>query len=376
MSEPAKPRTVLILTATERVSGPLKGIFQYVAHLDPRRYRPLLGLVRGAVTRRTDAELEAAARRVPHVVLEQSGAFDWRLFGAARRVAREHGAALVQTHGYKTHLLGLSLRLTLGLPWIGFEHGFTTETWRVRLYHRLAWLLRYADRAVVVSGRLERQLRGMGVPAARLVRLHNAVEPDVPGTQPAPGTFRQAHHIPPEAPLVAVIGRISSEKGQRVFLEAFAVANAALPSLHAVLVGEGPDEAFIAAQIGRMGLGDRVHWIGYHRPIAPIYRDADLVVIPSFTEGIPNVLLEALAAGCPVVATAVGGIPEVVVDGEHALLVPPGEPGIMGDAMVRALQDKPLRDRLIEAGRDRIASQHSPIQRARRIEGLYDTLLG
>ncbi len=64
------------------------------------------------------------------------------------------------------------------------------------------------------------------------------------------------------------------------------------------------------------------------------------------------------------------------MDGEHALLVPPGEPGIMGDAMVRALQDKPLRDRLIEAGRDRIASQHSPIQRARRIEGLYDTLLG
>src|SRR5581483_1103077 len=108
MSEPAQPRTVLILTATERVSGPLKGVFQYVAHLDPSRYRPLLGLVRGAVTSRTDAELEAAARQVPHVVLEQSGAFDWRLFGAARRVAREHGAALVQTHGYKTHLLGLS----------------------------------------------------------------------------------------------------------------------------------------------------------------------------------------------------------------------------------------------------------------------------
>jgi glycosyltransferase involved in cell wall biosynthesis len=376
MTPPTPPRTVLILTATERVSGPLKGILQYVRHLDAQRYRPLLGLLRARVTAPSDAELEAAAQGVPYVVLEQSGSFDWRLFAAARRLVRAREVALVQTHGYKTHLLGLSLRLTLGLPWIGFEHGFTTETWRVRLYHRLAWLLRYADRAVVVSGRLERQLRRMGVSPSRLVRLHNAVEPDEGDAPLVPGAFRQAHRIPPDVPLVAVIGRISSEKGQRVFLDAFRAASAAVPSAHAVLVGEGPDEAFVAERIGRLGLGARVHWIGYQRPVAPIYRDADLVVIPSYTEGIPNVLLEALAVGCPVVSTAVGGVPEVVVDGEQALLVPAGDAPAMGEAIARVLQDKPLRDRLIEAGRERIALHHSPVRRAQRIVGLYDALLG
>ena len=373
---PAAPRTVLILTATERVSGPLKGIFQYVRHLDTKRYRPLLGLLRRRLAAPSDAELEAAARGVPHVVLEQSGSFDWRLFTAARRLARAHGVALVQTHGYKTHLLGLSLRMTLGLPWIGFEHGFTRETWRVNLYHRLAWLLRYADRVVAVSGRLEQQLRDMGVPAARLTRLHNAVDPDEAGTTPVPGAFRQAHRIPPDALLVAVIGRVSREKGQRVFLDSFRTIGATVPNAHAVLIGEGPDEAFVAHQIARLGLSERVHCIGYQRPIGPIYRDADMVVIPSFTEGIPNVLLEALAAGCPVVATAVGGVPEVVVDGEHAVLVPAGDSTAMGTAIARVLQDKPLRDRLVEAGRVRIRQHHSPVQRAQHIAGLYDALLG
>jgi glycosyltransferase involved in cell wall biosynthesis len=359
--------TILILIATERVSGPLKGIFQCWQHLDRGRYRPVLGLLRAKRSRPSDAELEARRCGIPYVVLEQSGAFDWSLLGQARRLALEHHAALVQTHG---------LKRSIGVRWVGFEHGWTAENWRVRLYHRLDWLLRYADRVVAVSDQLREQLLRMGVPESRLLRVHNAVERDEGWATCPPGVFRQAHGIPLDAPLISVLGRITREKGQRVFLDAFRRVMTLFPQAHAAIVGEGVDEDHLRGIARAVDLGPAVHFIGWQRPVAPVYVDSDVIVVPSLAfEGIPNVMLEAMAAGCPLVATTVGGAPEVATDGQHALLVPPSNPGTMANAIARLLHDKPLRDQLVEGARRRIEAEHSPARRATRIADIYGSLL-
>ena len=369
--------TILILIATERVSGPLKGILQCWRHLDGGRYRPVLGLVRAKRGEPSDAEMEARRCGVVYEVLEQSGAFDLSLFLRARRLARKHSAALVQTHGYKTHVLGLFLRRSLGVRWVGFEHGWTAESWRVRLYHRLDWLLRFADHAVAVSEELRGELRRLGVRESRLQRIHNAVEGDEGWVACPPGAFRQAHGIPSDAPLITVLGRITREKGQRVFLEAFRRVREYVPQAHASIVGEGVDEVGVRATARALDLDHAVHFVGWHRPVAPVYVDSDIIVVPSLAfEGIPNVMLEAMAAGCPVVATAVGGAAEVAVNEEHALLIPPSEPELMAGAITRLLHDKPLRDRLVESARRRIETHHSPARRAARIAEIYGTLLG
>jgi glycosyltransferase involved in cell wall biosynthesis len=376
MSGPAAA-TILIMIATERVSGPLKGIFQSLRYLDRTRYRPILCLLRARRAEPSDAELEACRYGIAVELLEQSGAFDWRLMGRARRLILEHGTALVQTHGYKTHLLGLYLKRSIGVRWVGFEHGWTAETWRVRLYHRLDWLLRYADRVIAVSDELRLQLRSMGVPESRLLRIHNAVERDEGWATCAPGLFRQAQGIPPDAPLVTVLGRITREKGQRVFLEAFQHVMMQFPQAHAAIVGEGVDEPNVRAIARTLGLGQAVHFVEWQRPVAPVYVDSDAIVIPSLGfEGIPNVMLEAMAAGTPVVATTVGGAEEIATDEAHALLVPPASPEAMAKAIARLLGDKALRDRLVEDARRQIESKHSPAGRAARIAEVYDSVLG
>jgi glycosyltransferase involved in cell wall biosynthesis len=369
------PMTILILVATERVSGPLKGVLQCWQHLDRSRYQPVLGLLRARRDEPCDAELEARRRGVACEVLEQSGAFDLSLLPRARRLAAKHGAVLVQTHGYKTHVLGLFLKRSLGLRWIGFEHGWTAESWRVRLYHRLDWLLRYADRAVAVSDDLCRVLRGLGVRESRLLRVHNAVGGDEGWSACPPGLFRQAHGIPLGVPLVTVIGRIAREKGQGLFVQAFESVRSRLPQARAAIIGEGVDEQPLRAMVRERGLDHAVHLVAWQQQLAAVYVDTDVITLPSLSEGIPNVMLEAMAAGCPVVATTVGGVTEVAVSEEHALLVPPADPDAMARAIVRLLQDKPLRDRLVEAARRRMETHHSPSRRAARIAELYESLL-
>lgn len=376
MSGSTRASTILILIATERVSGPLKGVFQFWRHMDTDRYRPLLGLVRSRRAEPSDAELEAQGRGIPYVVLEQSGSFDWRLFGQARRLAVEHSAALVQTHGYKTHLLGLFLKRALDLPWVGFEHGWTAESWRIKLYHRLDWLLRYADRVVAVSDYQCTQLLEMGVSESRLLRVHNAVEYDEGWGSSPPGVFRQAQRIPVDAPLISVIGRVSREKGQRHFVDAFRSLNATFPTAHAAIVGEGIDTDAVRDHARNSGLWDTIRFVEWQRPAIQVYVDSDVIAIPSLSEGVSNVLLEAMAAGCPVVATGVGGTMEVVTHERHALLVPPANPGAMADAITRLLQDKPLRDRLVEQARRLMEADYSPTQRSASIAGTYAYLLG
>lgn len=366
---------IFIVTATERVSGPLKGIFQYLPYLDRERYRPLLGILRAGRPEPSDAEREAWVRGIPAVVLEQNSTFDRSLFRQAFHVSQEQKVGVVQTHSYKPHFLGFALKRRMGLRWIGFEHGWTAETWRVQVYQRIGCiLLRQADHVVAVSARVKEQLTRLGVPGRTITRIHNAVEPNEGWSNSPPGAFRRSQFIPLDSPLVAVIGRISPEKGQAMALQAIQRLVPCMPNLKAVFVGEGPGLSELRRRVEACSLQDHVRVLGYQRPLSALYRDADVVCIPSLTEGIPNVLLEAMVSGCPVVATSVGGIPEIVRSEEHALLVQPGDQAGLASAISRVLTDRTLRDRLVEAARQRVTSHHDPRHRAAAIGRIYEAV--
>jgi glycosyltransferase involved in cell wall biosynthesis len=265
------------------------------------------------------------------------------------------------------------LRQLTGLPWIAFAHGWTDENRRIRLYNRLDFrLLRYPDRVVAVSDSVRCRLEATGVPSSRITVIPNAVEIGT-GEWPVDDTdWRGSLGIPAGASVLSVIGRLSPEKGQDVFLEACRLAADKDCKFVGVLVGEGPWENELRARVKALGLESRVRFVGHCQDVAPVYAASDVIVIPSRSEGLPNVLLEAMASGKPVVATRVGGIPEVLSDGVSGRLVPPEDPVRLASAIVALVADRRLRHALGErACVD--ARSFSPQARTESILSVYES---
>ena len=238
---------------------------------------------------------------------------------------------------------------------------------------RLDAAVQGADGFVAISRPIEEELVSAGASPARVFRVENGV--DLRRFRPAePGErvrVRAAFGIPPGVPLVACLGRLSPEKGVDVLLRALPSLRARVPGTRLWLVGDGPSRPALEALALELGLGGAVHFAGAVEDPAPAWRAADVAVLPSHTEGLPLALLEAMASGIPVVATAVGGTPEVL-DDSSGTLVEPGHPEALAGALGWALTSDEARRRaeraraVVEAryGLGAVASRHLALYEA------------
>jgi glycosyltransferase involved in cell wall biosynthesis len=180
--------------------------------------------------------------------------------------------------------------------------------------------------------------------------------------------------ISPEAPLAGTVGSLTPKKSHETLLRAARVARQRLPDLRVAVVGQGPLAGALRRRAAELAVEDAVTLVGYREDAARVASAFDLFVLSSRHEGLPVALLEAMAAGRPVVATRVGGVPEVVRDGSEGILVPPGDPEALAAAMVTVLADADLRARLGEAARRR-AADFDIRRTVRRHEEVYARLL-
>ena len=164
----------------------------------------------------------------------------------------------------------------------------------------------------------------------------------------------------PEVPVVATVCRLSPEKGLSLLLEAVAELGRRGRDVSLVVVGDGPERAAIEATVDRLAIGDRVRLLGELEPaaVADVLADADAFCLPSFAEGLPVSIMEAMATGLPVVATAVAGIPELVVDGDTGVLVPAGRVDLLADGLERILDDDDARRAIAKRARERVTMLH------------------
>jgi glycosyltransferase involved in cell wall biosynthesis len=267
---------------------------------------------------------------IEHIVLPDRGPLDLELLATLARSLREWAPDIVQSHNYRTTAMAYLLRCArASWPWIAFFHGSTNENWKVRLYNRIDQvLLPRADRLVVMS---ERHRHAFEHARGQVDVIHNAVLA-LP-SEPAPVDLRHLRRA--GRPLIGVIGRLSHEKGVDVMLDAVSLLPADAVSV--VIAGDGPEREALMRQAAERGIAANVHFLGTVRDVASLYPQLDLVVLPSRSEGLPNVLLEALRADVPVVATAVGAVPEVFDDAAVGEMVPPGEPGLLAEAISQGL---------------------------------------
>jgi glycosyltransferase involved in cell wall biosynthesis len=293
-----------------------------------------------------------------------------RLLIRLRRLLARWSPDVVQTHGYRPTALAYALRRAGGdWPWIAYFHGATSENRKVRLYHWLDHRMRAsADRVIVMSRKeLERHAHLGGKASV----LHNAAIPLPQEHASTPPLVSAATNG--TAPRIGVVGRLSPEKGVDVFLHACAQLVDRGVAFSAIVAGDGPERRNLEQVRDDLGLAAHVHFVGATAAVQSLYTSLDLLVIPSRSEGLPNVLLEALRADLPVVATSVGAIPEVLDGSPAGELVSAGDACALSEAISRALRLK--GDPASRAARREVVERFSVERRAQAHLGLYEELL-
>jgi glycosyltransferase involved in cell wall biosynthesis len=287
---------------------------------------------------------------------------------------RERDINVLESHSFKAHVLASRLCGPLGLPWMAYAHGWTAETLRVRLYNALERrLLRAPDHVCVVAQPIATAIRAAGR-AKPVSVVPNGLDPTEPIAPVERAAARRRYGFPDDAVVALAIGRLSHEKGVDLLLDAFAQAVAQEPRLRLLVAGDGPERPRLEAAIARAQLVDRVVLPGQVREVRSAYAAADLLVVPSRTEGLPNVVLEALDAGLPILATQVGAIPELVHEGLTGWLVPPGDVPALALGLARAAAAPDLAGMGL-LGRERILPAFSAQARLQKLFQVYATLL-
>lgn len=224
---------------------------------------------------------------------------------------------------------------------------------------------RKIDHFVVIAPAIGAHLERQGV---RPERIH--LIPSFPGTASLPPLDRAELGTPAEAPLVVTAGRLHRNKGFDTFLEALA----AVPGAYAWIAGSGPDEAALRELAARLGIEDRVRFLGWRRDVAALYASADVFVCPSRHEPFGRVVLEAWAHGAPLVTTDADGPAWLVTPERDAIVTPVDDVGAMAAAIARVLDDPALRDRLRRAGRETQQAHYSEARMVERFRELFEAL--
>ena len=280
---------------------------------------------------------------------------------------------LVHSHMYRAEVVGTRASVAAGVPVIAA----TVHSSRVRPpadVALLASLTPMMDRLIVPSAAIEHKVRCEGREGARFAVIPNGVDLSRFASPARPSSVRTDLGIPADAPLVGVVARLEAEKGHRHLLDAWPAVLAAAPNAWLVVVGEGSEADALREQAAGLGrpASRRIVFTGRREDIAALTAELSVAVLPSLREAQGISILEAMARCVPVVASAVGGIPEVITSGTDGILVPPADPAALAAAVGELLTDPGLRDRIGAAGYRTVAERFSIDAQVRRIEAVYD----
>jgi len=386
---PADDRVrVLRVIGRLNVGGPAIHVVNLTAGLNPRRYQPLL--VAGSENEAEGSMLDFALSHgvQPIVIREIVTAFSiaprdakalWKLYSLMRK-ERPH---IVHTHTAKAGFLGrLAARLARVPVIVHTFHGHVLHGYYGpvknallrRVEQSLAWS---TDRLVTVSEQVKNDLIGYGITKPEkitVIPLGFQLEPFL-NSHTERGEFRREMRLSDEIKLVGIVGRIFPIKNHALFLESAAQISAREPAARFVIVGDGVLRSALEQQARRLGIADRVLFTGWRRDLPRIYADLDLLVVSSDNEGTPVSAIEAMASSCPVVATRVGGLPDLITDHLTGRLVPPRAPKALTEAVLALLHDPQTARKFSENGRDSVQRRFTVQRLLNDMDDLYARLL-
>ncbi len=345
MTEARAPLTILYLDINTEWRGGQRQLLWMGEGLRRHGGRPIFAL-------RTGVPLAARARAAGIEVFTIdpliAGWGPWTILRLRRLIRREKISIV---HAQSGHTMAFAALSAAGTPArIVFARRVTTP---LRENRPTRWKYARAERLISVSHAGVEGLLRVGVDPTRVRVVPSGVPLD-PVVTPATADLLASFGVPDGAPLAVMVALLTTAKDPGTFVRAIRAARRAIPDLHALLVGEGPLRSTIAGEIDALGLADVIHLTGFRADPEAIQSLATVVVLSSRSlEGTPGVLLDALALGKPIVATNVGGVPEVIENGRSGLLVPIGDEEALGEAIARVVGDRELSNRLAAGARAR-----------------------
>lgn len=302
------------------------------------------------------------------------GRLDLKTVPRIREIIKAQEADLVHSHGYKSDIYAWLAARRMHVPLLATSHLWTRQTAAIRFYEFLDGLvLRRFHAVTAVSGRIAEQLRQAGVSPGKITVIDNGI--DLRPFQSADPSLRTELRAG-ERPLIGTVGRLTTQKGIEYFLATARQLLDEFPDLLFVIVGDGPDREKLMQMAKDLKMAKSVAFTGARKDMPGVYASLDVFVLASVAEGMPMALLEAMASGRPVVATAVGAVPEIVASGKTGMLVQPKDAAGLANAIATLVRGPALRDRVARSGQTAVRERFSSQVMTQRYCQLYADLLG
>ena len=381
-SRSAKPDENLPLILDARVvtgsgGGPDKTILNSPQFLESLGYRMMCAYLHPPGDPGYEAiRAKATLYNAPLISIPDRGPWDWRVITSLLSLCRREKVRVWHGHDYKTNALGLLLRRFWPMSLVTTAHGWVQQTTRTPIYYRIdqRCLPRY-ERVLCVSEDLFESCLALGVPARKLILLENGINADEYRRRRTVAEAKASLGFHPTSFLIGAVGRLSAEKGFDLLIRSVHALKQMGLDVQLAIVGEGGERANLERLIGDLGLRESVSLLGWQSHVGEYFEAMDAFALSSHREGLPNVLLEAMALEVPVVATRVNGVPRLVQDGQNGLLIEAGSIEQLTTALQKLLCNPELCQTFRAAGRRTVEGRYSFAHRMQKLKSIYDELL-
>ena len=358
---------VLHLTETSDTGGAENMFISLVENLDKNRYKSIACLLGDGWLK-----VQLQRRGIETIVVPQRHSFDFPWLFQLTRLLRDRSIHVMHAHEFAMNVYGSILSKVTGIPIVTTVHGknYYWEKWRRRLAYRFT--ARQSTMVAVSEDLKQFLMQRVAIPAGNIRVVHNGIDFHHYGEMDRNNTIRRELGIDAKQPVIGTVGNLFAVKGQIYLLRACKSVAKTFPDFVLLVAGEGEELGSLEEEACNLGIRGNVKFLGFREDVPALLQTMDVFVLPSLSEGLPLSVLEAFALQKPVVATNVGGIPEIVRDEATGYLVPPKSPEALAVRIIGLLRDPQKAAKIGQAGRERVEEAFGLEQMVQKYQSLYE----
>jgi len=372
-------KNVLHLIGSDFYGGPEKQIIEHLKVLDKKQYSGhIASFLEGSNVSNEVLDVAEKSGIQNHSITMRTP-LDYRAISQLKQLLTSLKIDLICAHGYKSAVLSWIVSKSLKIPAIAFSHGYTTENFKVAFYE---WLERKAlaklDGVITVSYAQKRRLDDFNVKYKKCWVVHNATTVKTKSSEKnkkSRAEICKEFSLPESKKIAVIAGRLSPEKAHTILLDAVKILGDKLDDTVIFFCGDGPCREALETKVNDLGVSKICIFTGFRRDMDKFYEAMDYMILSSLTEGLPLVVLEAMANAKPVVSTSVGGVPEVIEDGVNGYLVKPNDAVSLANGIGRAISDFSQFETIGNNGYTLIEEKFSFAIHAEKIQNIYSEVL-